>query len=1129
MRRKRLTSNSYLKKLFIVIILFSCFSTYLLTTFIGGKKNNMMVLEEDEGEFQSNLYHQLPTIVYESPTDMELGRSFENKMTRIHDSGQGVTVLFIPHSHCDPGWLSTFNEYFEQQVIDILNNVVQLLVQDSTRTFVWSEIWWDIADELTKVRVKLLISNGQLEFIGGGWVQNDEAVAQMDDVIDQITEGLQWLKRTLNVNVEYGWQIDPFGHSSLTPMILSRAQFKGIIGNRINLLTLQRQRLNQEMDFIWQPSRSSSRRILTHLLYDHYSYPSSYPYFGDLEIRWEQREFVSNLFFNLIDEMRTKHKTKILLLPFGNDFAYQKKDEYLFNEQLIDYMLARKRQNGVADIRFGTLREYFQLFDKEIVDNQIGLPLYTHDYLPLVNDLHQPWTGFFTQFSLFKKLVRDTSLLVKTADMFYSIAMAKSSSSSFSQSDDDIGQLYPMIEEARRFVALTQHHDGVTGTARQFVMMDYRDSLNIARQNSYQVLSSSIEYLIHLEGETDESNPYEFRDLLDLNEMQPDSQESFSLVFHNSLSWKKQHHYTLRIRLNNTQLLESVQILDSTMEPLLIQIVPMMPSDIKELDMQNDYMLVFIVEVPAFGINTYFLTLDSQHKQNTPKLSKVSVYETEKEFQSSKHRALSTRYLDVKFQPNGFLSSLSKTVNNQAYNVLVKESINQYSTNFSGNYVFIPEKKMPFQFLDEYKIYAVSGPLLNQVTVASYMNNINVTSTMVVVYHRLYNSPIDYKAEKKGVPMVTEESLELGYSLYGFTNLETVFNFQTNLDNDHSNLYTDNGQESRSRIKPQNNNDKINFNYYPVLNYAHLKDNDLQFTVFTERSHGVGSNNPSDLEIMIHRTTLQDDSKGLEIPGFDYSRVDAKLYLSIDHPNRMASFEKQLSLHYSNAPIVLSKQLKSNIYEYLSEYQYQTSFFNDRLPNNLHIHSIKHFNDFRRNGQALLNIRLSHLMADSQASQWNNQLSNPISLNLNKIFNSDYSITYLNQTDIAFLETQFINMIIYLVQKDFNSFYRIEGNVSKGNSTTGESEFGEETPIEILNVHPFTGLEAVDTHDSINLKPLDIKSYQLSLKYSSDISQSNLKFKIARIQPIPFDNIYTHDFSIHKVSKFPMFFNDVYR
>lgn len=49
--------------------------------------------------------------------------------------------------------------------------------------------------------------------MNGGWVENDEAVCYFDDIIDQYTLGLHYLKSKLNYEVRIGWATDSFGHS----------------------------------------------------------------------------------------------------------------------------------------------------------------------------------------------------------------------------------------------------------------------------------------------------------------------------------------------------------------------------------------------------------------------------------------------------------------------------------------------------------------------------------------------------------------------------------------------------------------------------------------------------------------------------------------------------------------------------------------------------------------------------------------------------------------------------------------------------------------------------------------------------------------------------------------------------
>jgi len=93
-----------------------------------------------------------------------------------------LTVHVIPHSHDDVGWLDTMDNYFYKYkcVKCILDNMVISLTSNPKRTFTYVEIsffkkWYDQINDETKLIVKGLIKNGQLEFSNGGWVMNDEA------------------------------------------------------------------------------------------------------------------------------------------------------------------------------------------------------------------------------------------------------------------------------------------------------------------------------------------------------------------------------------------------------------------------------------------------------------------------------------------------------------------------------------------------------------------------------------------------------------------------------------------------------------------------------------------------------------------------------------------------------------------------------------------------------------------------------------------------------------------------------------------------------------------------------------------------------------------------------------------
>ena len=92
------------------------------------------------------------------------------------------------------------------------------LVANPIRKYFVTEIvffkdWYDYLSQDKKEKVKKVIKNGQLQITNGGWVENDEAVCYVDDIIDQYTIGHNWLYHQFGEATKIGWATDSFGHS----------------------------------------------------------------------------------------------------------------------------------------------------------------------------------------------------------------------------------------------------------------------------------------------------------------------------------------------------------------------------------------------------------------------------------------------------------------------------------------------------------------------------------------------------------------------------------------------------------------------------------------------------------------------------------------------------------------------------------------------------------------------------------------------------------------------------------------------------------------------------------------------------------------------------------------------------
>ncbi|KHN34168.1 Alpha-mannosidase 2x [Glycine soja] len=296
-----------------------------------------------------------------------------------------LKVFVVPHSHNDPGWKLTVDEYYDRQSRHILDTIVQTLSKDSRRKFIWEEMsylerWWrDASDEMKESFINL-VKNGQLEIVGGGWVMNDEANSHYFAIIEQIAEGNMWLNDTIGFVPKNSWAIDPFGYSSTMAYLLRRMGFDNMLIQRTHYELKKELAWHKNLEYIWRQSWDAEETtdIFVHMM-PFYSYDiphtcgpepaiccqfdfarmSGFAYeqcpWGQYPVETTQ-ENVQERALKLLDQYKKKstlYRTNTLLVPLGDDFRYINVEEaeaqFRNYQMLFDYINSNPNRRLVRD------------------------------------------------------------------------------------------------------------------------------------------------------------------------------------------------------------------------------------------------------------------------------------------------------------------------------------------------------------------------------------------------------------------------------------------------------------------------------------------------------------------------------------------------------------------------------------------------------------------------------------------------------------------------------------------------------------------------------------------------------------------------------------------------------------
>lgn len=800
------------------------------------------------------------------------------------DSENELKIIVVPHSHNDPGWRMTFEDYYYHQTQYIMNGLIKRLGHDKRRKFILSEIctlahWWDQVDDNERKILKSYLESEQLEIVSGGWVMTDEASAHYYSMIDQFVEGHQWLHDHLGYTPHRGWAVDPFGHSSTMAYLNNRMGLNNVVLNRVHHRIKDTFGAKKQLDFIWRQmwDRKNSTDVHCHVLpyhYDTYStcgpngyiccqfdftrLPGSMRGCGSSP-RYQPRQItdenVQERAETLLDQYRKSSQmfqSNVLLVPLGGDFHYIKiadwENQFNNYQKLFDYLNSRHDLHVHA--QFGTVKDYFEAVEARGNFTK-SLPTLSGDFFPYSDQGSDYWSGYFTSRPLLKYRIRVLEHYQRASEILFSLVLSHFSSKQM--------KLVPAVQDmaaklvsGRRNLGFFQHHDTITGTSRRNVIVSCLKKILASIQDLQTVICQCAAYLLDshshaVKFDLDEYiasyNSLSTKLIIDLCE-----DKMKTVVFYNSLPQQRQELITLIVSSPR------VCVRDFNGDLVATQLIPVWKDD--HSISESSYEIAFLVDVPALGLASYLIvnadyanngkscaTASSVTVHNTEDVPNNSVFTVSK--RAAKPFVLGNSQVAAHFTEDGLLNGVR--THNTGLNIETKLGFFIYNMETgehkSGPYLFVPNSSATPISIDKPYFRTIIGPLLSQV---------EIFLPHVIQKIILKNSS---GVDGFGIDMV---------SVVDFAedvDKEIMMRFETDIENGDEFFTDQNGFQIAKRRSQKNT--PIQGNFYPITTIAFIEDDAKRFTLIPGHSVGCSSLKPGWLEVVLDRRFTEGDGRGL--------------------------------------------------------------------------------------------------------------------------------------------------------------------------------------------------------------------------------------------------------------------------
>lgn len=424
-------------------------------------------------------------------------------------AGDKVNCHIFAHTHDDPGWLKTPEQYYQglnnsvqnAGVKYILTSVTERLRKVPDFKFIYAEMWffqrwYEEQTEIVRADVRKFIQEGRLELINAGWVMHDSATPLYVSMIDQMTLGHRFVREEFDVAPRTGWVIDPFGHSGTTAATFAEMGFDSLHLGRIHYQDRAQRTADKSLEMMWRgsPSLGRSASLLTGaMLSGLYFSPSndacstagaedqcinycfdtmckSYKNGRFIDDEASEEYNVPRMVDGFVEAcMRHADAARGLHthLELGSDFLWSDAD--MFGDSL-DKLIKAVNADGRVNVFYSTPYEYAQAKSTEqlagaaskapVKADAAGVmyPTKVDDFFPYADAEHAYWTGYFSSRPTLKRLERQASAQLQAARQLAAATRMPVGSDIRALAEED---------------GLMLHHDAITGTQKQHVAYDY--------------------------------------------------------------------------------------------------------------------------------------------------------------------------------------------------------------------------------------------------------------------------------------------------------------------------------------------------------------------------------------------------------------------------------------------------------------------------------------------------------------------------------------------------------------------------------------------------------------------------------------------------------------------------------